>query len=403
MDAVFGLNNFRNEIVWKRTSGRKGMGQYGRVHDILLFFTKSGCSTWNPPATPQTEENVRGHDLMRDEDNRSYRLSDFSGAGSGPARTFDDKIIPPPPGRHWMYDQQGINHLLAENRIVYSKGGKPRLKTYLTSLPGIAVHDVWTDIEPINAAAQERLGYPTQKPEALLERIIKASSNEGDVILDVYCGCGTTVAVAQRLKRKWIGIDITYQSISLVLKRLEDAFGRGILTSVLLDGIPKDMASATALAHKKDDRVRKEFEKWAILTYSNNRATIHQKKGADQGIDGIAYFMTSKTENDKMIFQVKSGSVGERDIRDLRGTMEQAHAPLGVFITLHEPTAPMRKAAHAAGTYHHALMARDYDSIQIVTIREMIEHGVRLAMPLVQEVLKRAEAQSQAIQLELTS
>ena len=123
MDAVFGPKNFRNEIVWKRTSGRKGVSQYGRVHDTLLFFTKSDYSTWNPPTVPQTEENVRGHDLMRDGDGRYYRMSDFSGAGQGPARTFGGEVIHPPPGRHWMFDQEGVDKLLAEGRIVFSKGG----------------------------------------------------------------------------------------------------------------------------------------------------------------------------------------------------------------------------------------------------------------------------------------
>ena len=130
----------------------------------------------------------------------------------------------------------------------------------------------------INSQARERLGYPTQKPEALLERIIKVSSNEGDVVLDAYCGCGTTVAVSQRLNRQWIGIDITYQSISLILKRLEDTFGKGVLEQLKLNGIPKDMESAVALANKKDDRTRKEFEKWAVLTYTNNSAIINARK-----------------------------------------------------------------------------------------------------------------------------
>ena len=173
------------------------------------------------------------------------------------------------------------------------------------------------------ASGNEYLGYPTQKPEALLERLILAASNDGDVVLDAYCGCGTTVAVAQRLKRVWTGIDITYQSISLVLRRLEQKFGKVVLNKIVLDGIPRDMNSANALAHKQDDRLRKEFEKWAALTYTNNRAIINDKKGADAGIDAIAYFLTGKSDNAKIIFQVKSGAVKRGDIATLRGDMER--------------------------------------------------------------------------------
>jgi hypothetical protein len=173
------------------------------------------------------------------------------------------------------------------------------------------------------------------------------------------------------------------------------------LNTIALDGIPKDIASARALAHKKDDRVRKEFEKWAILTYSNNRATINYKIGADHCIDGTAYFRVSHTENEKIVFQAKSGHVGEKDIRDLLGAIAQERASLGIFITLQEPTSSMRKAAHAAGTYHHDLMQRDYEKIQIVTIRDMLEHGKSLDMPLTREVVRRAAPQDQARQLEL--
>jgi site-specific DNA-methyltransferase (adenine-specific) len=173
------------------------------------------------------------------------------------------------------------------------------------------------------------------------------------------------------------------------------------LKTIVLDGIPKDIASARALAHKKDDRVRKEFEKWAILMYSNNRATINYKKGADHGIDGMAYFGVSHTENARIVFQAKSGHVGEKDIRDFLGAMAQERAALGIFITLQEPTTAMVRVAHAAGTYRHALMERSYDTIQIVTIRDMLEHGKRLEMPLTREVVRRAAPQHQARQLEL--
>ena len=162
MDAIFGRRNFRNEIIWERTTGRKSGQQYGRAHDVILFCAESG-HTWNAPTLPQTEQTVRGHDLMRDSGG-VFRLSDFSGAGPGPPRRFGDSDISPPSGRHWMFGQAGVDRLMREGRVAFSRNGRPRLKTYLKDLPGVSVRDIWTDTEPINAAAAERVGYPTQKP-----------------------------------------------------------------------------------------------------------------------------------------------------------------------------------------------------------------------------------------------
>ena len=209
--------------------------------------------------------------------------------------------------------------------------------------------------------------------------------------MDAYCGCGTTVAVAQRLNRKWIGIDITYQSISLILRRLEHAFNKSVSESISLDGIPQDMKSAIALANKKDDRLRKEFEKWAILTYTSNRAIIKEKAGADAGIDGTAYFMTGKDDNAKIVFQVKSGGVKRGDIATLRGDMDRENAVLAYLITLEEPTAPMKSEAKGAGQYRHETMGRNYDKINIVTIQNIVEGGARLAIPMSLEVLVAAQ------------
>ncbi len=260
--------------------------------------------------------------------------------------------------------------------------------------------DVW-DINLIPAASSERLGYPTQKPEALLERIIAASTNPGDTVLDAYCGCGTTVAVAERLKRNWIGIDITYQSIALILRRLEAQYGKDILQNVILNGIPRDMASATALALKQDDRVRKEFEKWAVLTYSNNRALINDKKGGDGGIDGTAFTLTGKDDSAKIVFQVKSGNVGRGDISKMNNDRSREGAEVAVFLTLKDPTSGMRDEAAAAGFYAHPLMGRNFPRVQIVTIAEMVEQNKRLEVPLGLEVLKTAKAVSNTGQGEL--
>ena len=206
-----------------------------------------------------------------------------------------------------------------EGRLYFPKnGGTPSYKRFLDEMPGVPLQNDWGDIPP--ARASESLGYPTQKPEALLERIIRASSNEGDTVLDAYCGCGTTVAVAQRLGRQWIGIDVTYQSIAVILDRFATTYKEAwpeVEANIVLDGIPRDKEGAIALANKKDDKVRKEFEKWAILTYSRNKARINEKKGADGGVDGIVYFAVDQATNGKAIFQAKSGKTGRGDLATL--------------------------------------------------------------------------------------
>ncbi len=292
-----------------------------------------------------------------------------------------------------------MEKLDSEGRIWYpdKKTKRPRLKRYLDETKGRLLDSIWTDIAPLNSQAKERLGYPTQKPEELMERIIQASSNEGNTVLDAYCGCGTTVAVAQKLNRRWIGVDITYQSISLILKRLEDSYGTNVLEDIKVAGIPQDMNAAIALANRKDDRTRKEFEKWAVLTYTRNRAVINQKKGADQGIDGTVFFFRPEGGHGRIIFQVKSGNVKSSDIRDLYGTVTREKADMGVFITLKNPTSAMVKEANSYGTFHHELMNRDYSHVEIVTIQDILE-GKCLNIPLSIEVLKSAERKQTPIE-----
>ncbi len=388
LDAVFGNQMFRNEIIWKRTSGRKAENQYGRVHDVLLFYSKSSQTTWNAPTIPHTEDTIRGHDLMVDDQGNLYRSSDLSGAGQGPARRFGDKWIDPPPGRHWMYDQEGIDNLLAEGRIIFSRTGRPRLKTLIADLPGIAVHDVWVDIEPINAAAAERLGYPTQKPEALLERIVAASSNPGDLILDPFCGCGTTVAVAEGLGRRWIGIDITHLAITLMKHRLQDTYGEE-LSPYQVIGDPNDLPSARALAAEN----RHQFEWWAVGLVGA-RPGQDKKKGADRGIDGrINFFDDESGKAKKIVVQVKSGHVTVSQIRDLKGVVQREKAAIGVFITLEPPTGPMLTEAATAGFYEPEFFpGRRYPKIQILTIEELL-NGKTVDYPRVapEGTFKKAE------------
>ena len=352
VDAIFCPlgGDFQNEISWCYGSGGASKKHYSRKHDIIFFYTKT--------------------------DTYSFNVDKVREAYSSPHKSMTPKIV----------------------------GNK----SYTKMNPLGRIPFDWWQIPILTNSAKERLGYPTQKPEALLERIIEASSNENDVILDAYCGCGTTMAVAERLKRNWIGIDITYQSISLILRRLEKSEESKILGEIIVNGIPKDVESAERLANKTDDRTRKEFEKWAVLTYSNNMAVINEKKGSDKGVDGFAYFEAFDLEKiivktEKIVFQVKSGKVKSGDIRDLRGTMEREKAALGIFITLKEPTRDMLKEAMQAGTYRNESMSQPTDKIRIVTAKEIIEGKKRLDIYQVftLDVVKSATKSSRSQQLQL--
>ncbi|GAB4380718.1 MAG: site-specific DNA-methyltransferase [Elainellaceae cyanobacterium] len=399
LDSIFCPQggDYKNEITWKRTTAHNDSGKYGVNIDIIFFYTKSSRYIWNQLYKPH-EQDYKKRFRHKDPDGRLWSDYDLTAKGlAGGGYEYEYKGAK----SLWRVPLETMQKLDAENKLHFTSKGGIRLKRYLDEMKGIALQCLWEDISPINSQAKERLGYPTQKPEALLERIIQASSNEGDVVLDAYCGCGTTVSVSQKLNRNWIGIDITYQSISLILRRLEDAFGSQVLEQIQISGIPKDIKSAEALANKKDDRTRKEFEKWAVLTYSNNRAIINQKKGADQGIDGTAFFLKSEGGHGRIIFQVKSGKVQSGDILHLFGAMNREKAELGIFITLKEPTSAMVREAKQCGLYRHEVMGRDYPRIQIITVKEIIEGKKRLDVPLSLEVLKTAERKSGGKQLDL--
>ncbi|GHT35276.1 restriction endonuclease subunit M [Planctomycetales bacterium] len=366
LDSIFcdRGGDFRNEIAWCYKSRPQSKKHFGRKHDVILFYTKSNDYTfnWKAVARSLSETTIKKYRLT-DEQGRKYRLQG-RGITNSPIRSAKDV------DQKW----EETNPELV-------------VRDYLDDKIGVSIED-WWEIDIINQSAKERLGYPTQKPLALLERIIKASSNEGDVVLDAFCGCGTTVDAAQSLNRKWIGVDITYNSISLILKRLKDRYGEDIENEITLFGIPKDLESATALAHKKDDRLRKEFEKWSILTYTDNQAKIHDKKGSDKGIDGLAYIVGGSA-----LFSVKSGNVSVKDIRDFGRVIDRENAVAGVFITLQEPTKPMIQEAAALGTLPNPpglKLTKSFPKLQIVTIQEIMD-GARLNLPLPDAVVKSAE------------
>ncbi|MFH1596802.1 MAG: site-specific DNA-methyltransferase, partial [Pseudomonadota bacterium] len=307
LDAIFGTKNFRNEIIWQRTRVAKKQSHFwGKVHDVIFLYTKSDNALFNEQYLTHPESYIKSHyNYIEEDTGRRYGLWDFTQKGDGPPRKFGEKEIYPPKGKHWIWSQERIDNAIKENRIIFTRSGMPRLKRYLDDSKGEYIQDIWTEIFDVNAVAKERLGYPTQKPEALLERIIKASSNEGDLVLDPFCGCGTTVTVAERLHRRWLGIDITHLAITLIKKRLHDSFGP-VLAPYEVIGEPADAPSAAALAEVN----RHQFEWWALGLVDAAPAQ-DKKKGADRGVDGVLYFQEKDDgPYHKIIVQVKSGHVG---------------------------------------------------------------------------------------------
>ncbi|MEW5984597.1 MAG: DNA methyltransferase [Acidobacteriota bacterium] len=268
-------------------------------------------------------------------------------------------------GRHWAYPPIELDKLDKEGLIYWpsKEGGWPRLKKYLDDTRGVPLQDVWTDVFPINSQAQERLGYPTQKPEALLERIISASSNEGDTVLDPFCGCGTTVAAAQKLGRHWMGIDITHLAITLVRSRLTDSFGGRVEYEVV--GEPVSVPDAAQLA--RDDPY--QFQWWALGLVGAR--PVEGRKGADKGIDGRIYFHEGDTaKTNQIVLSVKAGHITVSHLRDLRGVLEREKAEIGVLLCMEEPTTPMRKECASAGFY--ASPWGKHPKLQILTVEGLL-------------------------------
>ena len=379
MDAVFGLENFRNEVVWQRTGAHSDARQWGRVSDTLLFYTKTDEYFWLTQYVPYEEEYINERYHYKDEKTGGlFWPNTMTAAGPGPARSFRGKLMNPPPGTHWRFSQDEIDRMEAEDRIYYSEQGKPYVKSYLLERKGKPVQNIWTDIRMTKSGA-ERLGYPTQKPEALLERIIKASSNEGDVVLDPFCGCGTTIAVAERLKRQWIGIDITHLAVTLMKHRLRDAFGDQVQYRVI--GEPVSLPDAQELA----DSDPYQFQWWALGLVGAR--PVEQKKGSDKGIDGRLYFHDEAEggKTKQVILSVKAGSTNVSHLRDLRGVLDRENAEIGVLIIMQEPTQPMRGEAAGAGFYHSPGWDQNYPKLQILTVAELLA-GIGIDMPPIRQV-----------------
>ena len=380
MDAVFGPENFRSDITWKRTNVHSDSKDWSAVADSVLYYVKNLHSgfTWNRQYVPHSADYLQSKYRHHEPDGRVYRLDNMTSPNPRPNMLYEWRGHASPP-MGWRYERATMEKLDGEGRIWYpdSKSKRPQLKRYLDEMPGTLLTNVWADIAPINSRASERLGYPTQKPEALLERIISASSNEGDVVLDPFCGCGTATVAAQKLGRRWIGIDITHLAITLIKTRLKDSFGLVAGKDYEVKGEPVSVPDAQTLAATDPW----QFQWWA-LGLVGARPT-EQKKGADKGIDGRLYFHDEAgAQTKQIILSVKAGHTSAPHVRDLRGVVEREGAAIGVLITMHESTSHMRTEAAAAGFYDSP-WGGSYPRLQILTVAQLLA-GERIDYPNVE-------------------
>jgi len=385
MDAIFGHENFRNEIIWKRTTTHSDSGTWSRVSDTILYFTKSNDFTWNETIAPHSDDYVREKYRHRDGDGRPYMLDNMTSPNPRPNMMYEWKGFPYP-AKGWRYSQKTMARLDAEGRIWYPTlrdgshdvSRRPRLKRYLDETKGGAMGNIWTDIAPINSQARERLGYATQKPLALLERIIAASSNPGDVVFDPFCGCATTLEAAERLERQWIGIDIAIHAVKRVAKvRLQERLRLAEGTHFVIEGVPRNIEGARDLW----ERDKFHFQKWAVEQVDGFVTT---KRAADGGVDGRLYFARPGFRAFRsMLIAVKGGTnVGIGVVRDLRGVLERSEADMAGLIVMHEPGARKREsfAQEMAAAGDLDVLGTLYPRMQLLTVEEILD-GARFRTP----------------------
>jgi site-specific DNA-methyltransferase (adenine-specific) len=396
LDALFGPECYRNEIVWKRSHGHNTANRFGANHDVILFYGRNQKPTWNRVYQGYDDSYTDRHYRHVDSKGRRYKHENPTGAGIRHGATGEPwrGINPTAKGRHWVRPPAELEKMDAQGLIYWPKkaGAWPYIKLYFDQMLGIPAQDVWADIDPINMVAKERLGYPTQKPLALLERIIEASSNPGDVVLDPFCGCGTALIAAQKLGRQWVGIDITYLAIAVMKARLHDMFG----IEAHIIGAPTEVEGARLLAQQGLEG-RYQFEHWALtLVDAHPAGTGDKKKGADSGIDGVITFTGAAGKIQMVVVSVKSGGVNRGMVSDLVGVVQREGAAMGLFVTLEEPSAPMRLEAAKAGEYFSELADRTYPKIQIVTIKDLLD-GKKPQIPLlVMPTYQQAEKEQQS-------
>jgi site-specific DNA-methyltransferase (adenine-specific) len=374
MDAVFEPFNFRNDIIWKRKAGRGETNnaaiRFGVTCDSILFYAQSRKTGLRRQYRESNAKYIETKFTHVDAAGRRYRLDNLTSPSYRKNLIYEYKGYKPPE-KGWAVSPERMAEMEAEGRLYFPENKTHRIqrKRFLDELEGETVDSLWDDIPPINSQAQERLGYPTQKPEALLERIIDASSGEDQVVLDPFCGCGTAIAVAQKLKRRWIGIDITHLAVNLIKTRLRDHFGDTVRNTYDVIGEPVSLSDAAELA--KQDPF--QFQSWA-LGLVGARVATSAKKGADRGIDGRLYFHDDRSGASKqVVFSVKAGeNVSVAMIRDLRGVLDREKAEIGVLITMEAATKPMLKEAADAGFYKSPHLEEKFPRIQILTVEQLL-------------------------------
>jgi site-specific DNA-methyltransferase (adenine-specific) len=391
LDAIFDAENFLNEIIWRRARAHNDqkLTRFGSIHDCILFYAKGEAHRFNKMFLARDTSAPKTHDLYRHTDGKLYRKDNCRAPGDrGPLWTWNGHT------HHWRFTPEMAKQLETEGKIVYSASGMPRVLRPVDENRGSPLQDLWIDVDAINAQAQERLGYPTQKPQALLERIISASTNPGDVVLDPFCGCGTTIHAAQKLDRQWIGIDINYLAINLIKRRLKDAFGEEIEFEE--KGQPTDFAGAKQLA--ENDKF--QFQHWTLSLIGARPLKEGEGKGADRGVDGLLYFYETERKDipgrvkeeplprsepvhrEKIIVQVKGGGVNRGDVATLLGDVNNQKAAGGVLITLEKPSKQMRTEAADAGRYTSKLWHdKDYPRVQILTVEGLLGDIERVDAP----------------------
>ena len=371
LDAVFGADNFRNEVIWRRTAAKgDARRKLGAVHDVILNYTKNPDDAYFEPARRPPDEEYRARFSLDDGDGKGpYRLAPLDSPNPRPNLTYEYKGYSPPV-KGWRVSKELMEQLDAEGRLAFPKKSTGRIarKHYLNEQEWPKVGDVWSDIAPLQAASDERLGYPTQKPTPLLERIINSGCPPGGIVLDPFCGCGTSIVAAETLKRRWVGIDVTYLAISLIKSRLTEMGAADY--SVLGEPTTTDDAAELAASDPY------QFQWWALGLIGARPA--EGKKGADQGIDGRLFFFDGDAKPKQVIVSVKAGKVQVSHVRDLRGVLDREDAQIGVLISFNEPTQPMRQEAASAGFYKGAW--GQHPRIQLLTVADLLD-GKQIDMP----------------------
>ena len=368
LDVTFGPSRFRNEVIWKRTTSHGNVySRYGDITDTLLFYSKGSKPTWNQVYRPYSEKHAASFSHV-DRDGRRFTTENLRNPGYRPNLIYDYKGYKPHPNG-WAVSREKMEQYDKEGRLWFpaDKDGRIRLKRYLDEQPGQKIQSLWDDISAISSQAAERMGYPTQKPLALLERIISASSNPGDVVLDPFCGCGTAVVAAEKLGRQWIGIDITYIALDLMIARLQNDFGLERKKDYDIKGDPKDNYAAIKLFEQSP----KQFEIWAVGLVSG---VPQPEKSGDKGIDGKVYFQDLEGSLQCAVCQVKGGHLTPGHIRDFAHVIEREKAAMGYFICLETPTKGMYNEAEEIG-FFDSPSGRKIPKLQIRTIKELIEKG----------------------------